>query len=287
MEFWASCLRMTGAAMVIMSVILGALVCIEIALPRQTYPLKSRLRGLLFWSLYIPASVVILRLLQEAWTAVRVAPFVTFRFTEWFGWSGPFKYILSGLSVVLIADFVGYWFHRIQHGPLWRFHAVHHAIEEMHAVGSYDHPADILFGYLLVAIPLSMIPFARADQSVALQLLLAMHLKYTHSSMRLNFGPLRWLFVDNIYHRIHHSVEAHHLGKNYGSITPIWDLVFGTAYFPGKNEWPRTGLADVREPRSIREFLDLPLRLPPLRVERVTGCLPSRRVRSPIRAPLA
>jgi sterol desaturase/sphingolipid hydroxylase (fatty acid hydroxylase superfamily) len=250
-------------AMAITSVILGALVLLEIALPRQSYSLRSRLRGVLFWTVYIPTSAVVVSGLADLWTGLGVKPLVTLAFTQWFAWAGVFKGVLAALAVILVIDFVGYWFHRIQHRALWRFHAVHHAIEEMHAVGSYDHPADIIFGFALVAVPLSLIPFGPGDQPVVLQLLLALQLKFIHSPVRLNFGPLRHVFVDNNYHRIHHSAEPQHVGTNYGTITSVWDRVFGTAYFPAKEEWPQTGLAEVGEPRSLRAFLDLPFRFDP------------------------
>ncbi|MDB5449526.1 MAG: hypothetical protein JWQ52_654 [Phenylobacterium sp.] len=249
--------------MAITAVILGALVLLEIALPRQSYSLRSRLRGVGFWAVYIPTSAVVVSGLADLWTGLGVKPIVTLAFTQWFAWAGVFKGVLAALAVILVIDFVGYWFHRIQHRALWRFHAVHHAIEEMHAVGSYDHPADIIFGFALVAVPLSLIPFGPGDQPVALQLLLALQLKFIHSPVRVNFGPLRHLFVDNNYHRIHHSAEPRHVGRNYGTITSVWDRVFGTAYFPAKEEWPRTGLAEVGEPRSLRAFLDLPFRFDP------------------------
>ena len=48
--------------------------------------------------------------------------------------------------------------------------------------------------------------------------------------------------------------ERHH-NKNFASLFPIWDIVFGTAYFPNDAEPIRTGLHDKRGPRSVREYL--------------------------------
>jgi hypothetical protein len=44
------------------------------------------------------------------------------------------------------------------------------------------------------------------------------------------------------YHRIHHSVEPQHLNKNFCRIFPVFDVIFGTAWRPGKDEFPVTGL---------------------------------------------
>jgi sterol desaturase/sphingolipid hydroxylase (fatty acid hydroxylase superfamily) len=50
-------------------------------------------------------------------------------------------------------------------------------------------------------------------------------------------------------------VEPRHFDKNFGIFTTLWDSVFGTAYFPAKDEWPQAGVADFPEPQSVVEFL--------------------------------
>ncbi len=56
-------------------------------------------------------------------------------------------------------------------------------------------------------------------------------------------------------HRIHHSREPQHFNKNFGVVTSVWDRLFGTAYFPAKDEWPDTGIVNQSEPSTVREFL--------------------------------
>jgi len=41
---------------------------------------------------------------------------------------------------------------------------------------------------------------------------------------------------------------------------PMWDVIFGTAYFPGRDEYPKTGLADQREPRSVLSYVINPFK---------------------------
>jgi len=36
---------------------------------------------------------------------------------------------------------------------------------------------------------------------------------------------------------------------------PIFDWIFGTAYFPARDEAIRTGLSDRHEPRNLQEYL--------------------------------
>jgi sterol desaturase/sphingolipid hydroxylase (fatty acid hydroxylase superfamily) len=78
---------------------------------------------------------------------------------------------------------------------------------------------------------------------------------YEHSPTRLNFGPLGRYFVDNRFHRIHHSIDPKHYDTNFGVIVTLWDSLFGTAHFPAKDEWPQTGVADFPEPANLREYL--------------------------------
>ena len=86
------------------------------------------------------------------------------------------------------------------------------------------------------------------------------HSYFIHSSARLNIGPLRHLLCDNRFHRIHHSREQHHIDHNFATSTPLWDVMFGTAYFPRADEWPAVGLDDVPEPPTIGDYLLMPFR---------------------------
>ena len=111
-------------------------------------------------------------------------------------------------------------------------------------------------------------------------LFLWLHIVWIHSPTRVSFGPLRALLVDNRYHRIHHSLEERHFDKNFGAFTTLWDRLFGTYHAPARDEWPDVGLADVAEPRDVREWLNLPARYPAkeavavqiLPVEAAEGC---------------
>jgi sterol desaturase/sphingolipid hydroxylase (fatty acid hydroxylase superfamily) len=83
---------------------------------------------------------------------------------------------------------------------------------------------------------------------------------YLHSSSRLNFGRFAWIIADNHTHRIHHSLDERHFGRNFGAVTMLWDRLFGTAYFPAPHEWPDVGLAGQRAPQSVGDYLLRPLR---------------------------
>lgn len=174
------------------------------------------------------------------------------------GW-GWVALIVAPIAAAVISDLFFYWFHRVQHGFLWRFHAVHHSIRDLHGGSGYHHVTEPLFRYVLMTVPVSLIT-TDIRPIFLMTALLGLQQFYVHSSTSAGMGWGRLLFVDNRFHRIHHSLDDRHFDKNFGAMTTLWDRLFGTAYWPAKDEWPAVGLAEIDEPRSIREYLDLPLR---------------------------
>lgn len=256
---WAAA---SGRSLLITGLMLVFLVVLEQWLPRKAYSLRDRKLGAMIWLLGVPLGFALSMPLVMMWTAIRPAePLLTLDFAAWLSWMGPLKWLAAAAGVILVTDLFGYWFHRIQHGPLWPVHAVHHSIEDLHAVSAYRHPIDAAFQFVLVFAPMSLLPFGAGPEVLIVSVLTSLQLNFIHCPVQVTFGPLRYFLVDNAFHRIHHSVEPRHFGKNYGVLTTVWDQVFRTAYFPAKDEWPDTGLAEIREPRSIREWLDLPVRM--------------------------
>ena len=236
------------------------LVGLELGFSRERYTFADRLKGVAFWMVMLASASVCYALFGALWETLGLRPLLKLRFGHWFAWAGPLAMPTAVLTALLIGDLFSYWFHRIQHRFLWRFHAVHHSIEEMHAINSYGHPADEIFRVLLVVLPMSFIPVTGVVEPMLMTAIILLLPTYTHSPIRLHFGVLRYVLVDNVFHRIHHSTDPAHFHKNFGTYFTIWDQLFGTAYFPRKDEWPATGLADVREPQGVAEWLSLPFR---------------------------
>lgn len=251
---YAAFLLVTGA-------ILVALTLLEVLWPaRALMPLSRRLKGAVFWGLYTLVGVTITTLLYMAWTPLGVRPLIQVQLQQTLGRTGLLAPWIAALTLILITDFFGYWFHRLQHGPLWRFHKVHHSIGEVTAVNSYGHVADEAFRFFTMTIPLSLIDLGPIATPLAIVAFMKVQTFFLHTDTRLHYGPFGWVFSDNRYHRIHHSLEARHFDRNFGTITTVWDRVFGTAYFPAKDEWPATGLADAPEPAGVWDFFATPFR---------------------------
>jgi sterol desaturase/sphingolipid hydroxylase (fatty acid hydroxylase superfamily) len=49
----------------------------------------------------------------------------------------------------------------------------------------------------------------------------------SHFNVDVKAGPINYLLVGTELHRYHHSASIDE-AKNYGVLTPFWDLVFGT-----------------------------------------------------------
>lgn len=165
---------------------------------------------------------------------------------------------LQCIEVLIIADFVDYWSHRMFHkGPLWRVHAIHHSPEEMNWISSSRvHPLNDLVTRSCQLLPIVVLGFSGAAV-LAVVPLISFYVMFLHSNVRWDFGPLRWVFVSPAYHRWHHTSEDEGIDKNFAGIFPIWDLVFGTAYFP--HHLPtRYGLKGYRIPESMWAHMAFP-----------------------------
>lgn len=229
----------------------------ELAFPRcKLPPVSARYRVLTFAAIFFPLANMF------SWASASTVPAFTplIALPDW-GMAGAFLVVAAYL---LIGDFIYYWFHRLQHAVplLWRFHAIHHSIQEMGAGANYHHVMESIFKALLVAIPTSLL-FSGGDL-VVIGILIGFHGYYSHSATALNFGAMGRLVPDNRTHRIHHSREERHFEKNFGGATMIWDWLFRTAYFPTKDEWPDTGLSDQPEPQTASEYLLRPFKPTPV-----------------------
>jgi sterol desaturase/sphingolipid hydroxylase (fatty acid hydroxylase superfamily) len=241
--------------------------CLELAFGRNKYSLASRLRGALFWAVYITITVAALTAFNALWARLGVKPLFTLslagfsasanKLVNVIGW------IVTPVLTVIVGEFFYYWFHRAQHTFrfLWVFHSEHHAIREMSAWNSNHHVTEEIFRIPFIIVPMSLLVHVDPGFVPALAwVVIGVQGQYIHSHTRFNLGPLRYVVADNHFHRIHHSVERQHYNKNFGSFTSVWDKLFGTAWFPRQDEWPDTGIDEHDEAKTVGEFLFRPLR---------------------------
>ena len=139
--------------------------------------------------------------------------------------------VAIALAVVLVA--VGnYWGHRMTHQVpfLWRFHSVHHSIEQMDWVASGRlHPLDQAFTQAFTIFPLFVLGYG-AGIFGGVAVFITLLALFQHANVRLRFPGLRWVINTPEWHHWHHAIDVVARDKNFG--LPIVDAIFGTAYLP-------------------------------------------------------
>ncbi|MEO6537654.1 MAG: sterol desaturase family protein [Ferruginibacter sp.] len=180
-------------------------------------------------------------------------------FFSWIGldkihdWIQHLPFVLALLIAFFTTDFFQYWAHRIFHNHvyLWRFHSVHHSTQHMDwLAGSRTHFIDIFFTRAMTFIPLYVLGFSTAVFNVYI-IFIAIHAVLIHANTRINFGSLKYIITTPQYHHWHHCEDPAYYGKNFASIFPFIDMMFGTYYLPGK-VWPAgTGVHESQYPKGF------------------------------------
>lgn len=168
--------------------------------------------------------------------------------------------LLAMLILMFITDFVYYWWHRFQHTNRWMWaqHTLHHSERSLNVVASLRHHwLEDPIRLFIQNLPLGY-AFFFAPASVAwVATFIGLWPFFIHMNVRLPLGPLTPVFGGPQYHRVHHSILPEHHDKNFAAFFPIWDIIFGTAYLPKKNDYPPTGIDGV-EIHSVPKALFSP-----------------------------
>ena len=237
----------------------------------ERYSLSARIPGALMNAFGTVGSIFLMWPINKLWAWFNPSAVLTIPLWQWLQPLGAAGYALQFLLLVMIADFLAYWRHRAEHAWFWPIHVVHHSPHELHAANDIGHPVQVLFSILFISVPMSLIQIDGPGTPFVVGFVVGLLSYYIHSPVDVHFGPLRKVLVDNRYHRIHHSLEPKHFDKNFGICFSLWDRMFGTAYDPEPGEWPAVGVAGVKPPRTIRDYLMLPMpffrRTKPERVE--------------------
>jgi len=171
------------------------------------------------------------------------------------------------LAALVVGEFGFYWGHRWTHEVplLWRFHAIHHSAEDIDwLVNTRGHPVDVVFVRLCGFIPMYALGLAQpaAGQKLSLVPLVVLLTGsvwgyFIHANLRWQFGWLGLLISTPAFHHWHHTNDEH-INKNYASMLPIMDKLFGTWYVP-KKQWPAKYGIDAPMPAGLAAQLLHPL----------------------------
>ena len=143
-------------------------------------------------------------------------------------------YWLQIFEIIVLADLGFYFVHRMFHSIplLWRFHQVHHSIEELDWLAAYRvHPVDQIATKGFSLVPVFALGFSDAA-IVVFAMLFQWQSILIHSNISIGFGPLRWLIASPQFHHRHHSKELAARDKNFAGQLSLLDVLFGTAHMP-------------------------------------------------------
>ena len=141
--------------------------------------------------------------------------------------------IVEGVAILMTFDFFYYLVHRYPFHEwklLRRVHAVHHIVRNPSAVDSlYMHPLENVIGLGLLWVCAFLVGLVAGPVSVYsfgwVFLVYSVLNVVVHAGIDMK-GPGAALFTSLATRHNKHHVSMN--GKNYASVTPIWDLVFRT-----------------------------------------------------------
>jgi sterol desaturase/sphingolipid hydroxylase (fatty acid hydroxylase superfamily) len=151
-----------------------------------------------------------------------------------FAWVTALPLWVQVPAVLVIADIGYYTAHRISHAVpfLWKFHAVHHSIEEMDWLATHRvHPVDQIFSSMMSLLPIYFLGFSAASMMIY-QAVYTFHSVLVHSNLRVNFGPLKYLVASPEYHHWHHANQKEAYDRNFAAQLSVIDVVAGTMFLP-------------------------------------------------------
>jgi sterol desaturase/sphingolipid hydroxylase (fatty acid hydroxylase superfamily) len=132
----------------------------------------------------------------------------------------------SAIPAVVLANFIGYAWHRLRHAmPLWRVHQLHHAAERLDISGAFMfHPLETIVEALLFTTSSAVILGATVEAAELAGTVGFFCACFQHANIRTP----RWLgYVVQRpeSHSVHHARGIH--AFNYADL-PMVDIIFGT-----------------------------------------------------------
>ena len=174
---------------------------------------------------------------------------------------GPLSHLplwAQALGYLVATDFALYWIHRCFHrGFLWKYHAVHHASEDLEwTSASRFHPVNLALGTGLVDV-VALLCGVSPDIFLVVGPFTIITSCMVHANLNWTFGPLRTVFVSPVFHRWHHARAV--CDKNFASTFSLWDVMFGTYHMPVGELPEGYGIADKEMPEGLMPQLLYPL----------------------------
>ena len=138
----------------------------------------------------------------------------------------------------VLSDFVQWFTHVLLHRYpfLWRFHQVHHSVEEMgFAAHLRFHWMENIFYKPLKMLVVLLIGGVEPEMAYVVHFIAILIGHLNHANVRITWGPLKYIFNNSVMHLYHHAraLPGERVnGVNFGISLSLWDYIFGTNYIP-------------------------------------------------------
>jgi sterol desaturase/sphingolipid hydroxylase (fatty acid hydroxylase superfamily) len=217
--------------------------------------------GYYFLNSLLPQLLMIVPMSIVAWGVHHFLPGIL-------SWGAMLPLQMRFVLAIIVGEFGTYWGHRWLHEIpwLWRFHAIHHSAQEMDwLVNTRAHPIDMFLGRFSGLLPIYLLGLGQPTGDTADLLPVMYTLVGTvwsfliHANVSWRFGFLERLVAMPAFHHWHHTNDgAEYINKNYATIFPVMDLLFGSFYLP-KQRWPQRYGTDAPMAASFAGQLLQPL----------------------------
>jgi sterol desaturase/sphingolipid hydroxylase (fatty acid hydroxylase superfamily) len=153
----------------------------------------------------------------------------------------------------IVLDFVQWFTHILLHRYefLWRFHKVHHSVEEMgFAAHLRYHWMENIFYKPLKTLAVMVLGGFEPSMAFAVHFFAILIGHLNHANIKITWGPLRYLLnnpVMHLYHHAKHLPSQYPRGVNFGISLSIWDYIFGTHYIPEEGGKIELGFEEVEQ----------------------------------------
>jgi len=157
------------------------------------------------------------------------------------------------LVFFILSDFVQWFTHVLLHRYewLWKFHKVHHSVEEMgFAAHLRYHWMENLFYKPLKVLAVMLIGGFEPSQAFIVHFITIAIGHLNHANIHLTYGPLKYIFNNPVMHLWHHVYElpkGRTHGINFGISLSLWDYIFRTASIPKDDAHIKLGFPGVEQ----------------------------------------
>lgn len=146
------------------------------------------------------------------------------------------------LSLIILQDFIYYWFHRLSHRVnfFWASHIVHHSSEEYNLAVALRQSTFQQYLSWPLYLPLALIGFP--PEWLVSVISINLIYQFWFHTREIDRMP-EWfetIFNTPSHHRVHHGTNPQYLDKNYAGIFILWDRWFGS--FEPEAETVRYGI---------------------------------------------